>query len=136
MLRAAGFPLLLAAALLTGCTADGDPFPPVADGIERPDDLIDLTGMAVVEIEVGDNVFRTRHFRVDPGTEIVFINTGNNQHNVEAAADGAFTKITDATLDEGPASLILDVPGDYPFFCSIHGSATRGQTGYVVVGRG
>ena len=35
-----------------------------------------------------------------------------------------------------PQTLVVAAPGDYPFYCSIHGTATRGQTGYLVVGDG
>jgi plastocyanin len=55
---------------------------------------------------------------------------------VTASAEGAFPKITKEALEDAPQALVLDVAGDYPFFCSIHGTANFGQTGYVVVGDG
>ena len=121
-------------------TAEDDPasdpavFPPVADDINRPREIVDLRGREIVEIEIRDNVFDERFFRVDPATLIVFVNRGSNAHNVIAAAEGAFPEIGRDALDEAPQALVLDAPGDYPFFCSIHGTRTRGQTGYAVVG--
>ena len=111
-------------------------FPPVAEGIDRPaaDKIVDLRGQTSVEIIVKDNTFETRRFRVDPGTQITFINRGFNNHNVIASAAGAFPNIDLPTPSTGPVGLILDAPGDYPFFCSLHGTALNGQTGYVIVG--
>lgn len=111
-------------------------FPPINPDVTRPDTIVDLRGQASVEIEIRDNVFDERNFRVDPGTQIVFVNRGANTHDVTAAAEGAFPKITKESLTEEPQALVLDAVGDYAFYCSIHGTATRGQTGFVVVGDG
>ena len=111
-------------------------FPPVNPDVFRPSEFVDLRGQATVEIEIRDNVFDERDFRVDPGTQIVFVNRGANTHDVTAGAEGAFPKITKEALAEAPQALVLDVEGDYPFFCSIHGTANFGQTGFVVVGGG
>ncbi len=120
----------------------GDPlpdpavFPPTPfDDIARPDDkIVDLRGQARVEIEIRDNVFDPRWIRVDPCTEIVFVNRGANPHNVVPAAEGAFPVIDQSDLLDAPQALVLSVPGNYPYYCSIHGTTTRGQTGYIVVG--
>ena len=124
--------------VVAACAAD-DPLPvePAQDKpspqVDRPQDLVDLTGRSKVEVEVGDNYFSPRNFIVDPGTEIVFLNVGFSPHNVIPATEGAFERIPDTALAAGPVSLILDEPGDFPLFCSIHGTATFGQTAYVVV---
>ena len=114
-------------------TADAT-FPPVNPDVARPSTIVDLRGQDLVEIEIRDNVFDERFFRVDPGTQIVFVNRGANTHDVTASAEGAFPKITKEALASGPQALVLTAEGDYPFYCSIHGTQTRGQTGYVVVG--
>ncbi|MEZ5245957.1 MAG: hypothetical protein R2707_12735 [Acidimicrobiales bacterium] len=116
--------------------AEDSVFPPVNPDVSRPSTIVDLRGQETVEIEIRDNVFEERFFRVDPGTQIVFVNRGANTHDVTAAAEGAFPKITKEALLEAPQALILTAEGDYPFYCSIHGTATRGQTGFVVVGGG
>ena len=85
-----------------------------------------------MEVEVADNVFRTRDFVVDAGTEIVFVNVGSNDHNVKPSVPGAFPVVADFAKGES-AALRLDAPGDYPFFCSIHGAPGIGQIGYVIV---
>lgn len=141
----------LVALVLVGCAADdpqeiavtaqdaADPsdaavFPPVNPDVARPSTIVDLRGQETVEIEIRDNVYDERFFRVDPDTRIVFVNRGANTHDVTAAAEGAFPKITKEALAEGPQALVLSAEGDYPFYCTIHGTQTRGQTGYVVVG--
>ena len=114
-------------------------FPPAPEAdIARPadDKVVDLRGQARVEIEIRDNVFEARRFRVDPCTEIVFVNRGANPHNVVPAAEGAFPKIEQNALTAAPQALVVTAPGDYPFYCSIHGTPTRGQTGYLIVGNG
>ncbi|GJM39676.1 MAG: hypothetical protein DHS20C19_30430 [Acidimicrobiales bacterium] len=113
-------------------------FPPVAEDFPRPpaDKIVDFRGQAIVEIEIRDNVYDERFFQVDPGTQIVFVNRGANTHNVRPSAEGAFPPISDDAIGSGPQALVLDAPGDYPFYCSIHGTSTRGQTGYVIVGAG
>ena len=100
----------------------------------RPDGIVDLRGRSLVEITVSDNVFDERFFRVDPGTTILFRNKGVDVHNVKPAIAGLFPPIEKEALDRGPQTIILDIPGDYPFFCSLHGTSKRGQTGYIVVG--
>jgi len=111
-------------------------FPPVNPDVSRPKTIVDLRGQASVLIDIRGNAFNERFFRVDPGTEIVFENNGVNPHNVTASAEGAFETIPKEALEESRQALILDAEGDYPFFCSLHGTETRGQTGYVIVGDG
>jgi plastocyanin len=115
--------------------AGGAVMPPV-DDIPRPDDVVDLRGNARVEVPVRDNVFEVRWFRVDPCTEIVFVNRGANRHNVTPVVADAFPEITEDALDTGPQTLVVATPGDYPFYCSLHGVPGRGQTGYLIVGDG
>lgn len=90
--------------------------------------------MDVVEIEITDNKYEPRNFRVDPGAEIVFTNNGRNPHNVTPSDEGSFEAIDEDTLDEGSVTLVIDADGDYPFYCTLHGTATNGQTGYLVIG--
>lgn len=123
------------------CLGDPAPdpavFPPEPEiDIVRPDDkIIDLRGQARVEVSIRGNQFETRWFRVDPCTEIVFVNNGVNPHNVTPIADGAFPIIGQDALEEAPQALVVAAPGNYPFYCSLHGTKTyRGQTGYFVVG--
>jgi plastocyanin len=136
---------VIALALVAGCAADPDDSVPVADepaadGSEEvsedtipvPDELEDFTGQAQVTVSVRDNAFEPRNIRVDAGTEIVFELVGRNAHNVLPGIEGAFPDITDPDLVAGDASLVVEAAGEVPYYCSLHGTATIGMTGYIV----
>lgn len=131
--------VVVAALLLVGCGDDGgsdDAGPSTADpDLTVPDDVADLTGDDVVDIDVVDNDYVPNGFRVDPGAEIVFTNKGEDQHNVTPSEDGTFTAIDEEDLGPGEAAtLVLDEPGTYFIYCSLHGTPTRGQNGVIIVG--
>lgn len=94
----------------------------------------DLTGKAEVTVEASDNVFTPRYITVSPGTEITFENVGIVPHNVMPAEEGAFEEIpTDDLAPDESATLVIDEPGTYPYYCSLHGTAKRGMNGRIVV---
>ncbi len=103
--------------------------------IEIPDDALDLSGMDQVALDIQDNAFTQRVVVVSAGTEITWTNQGRNEHNVRPAVEGAFEPISTLDLAEkgDSASLVFETPGDFPYFCSLHGTATNGQTGRVIV---
>jgi plastocyanin len=102
-----------------------------------PTDVEDLTGQTEVEIDVVDNDFEPAAFRVDPSTEIVFANRGENKHNVTPSVEGSFEGLDDDDLDVGSsASVTIDDAGTYHFYCTLHGTPTRGQNGVIIVGDG
>jgi plastocyanin len=99
-----------------------------------PDDAVDLTGVSAVTVEVGDNKYTERAIIVSPGTEITWENVGLNRHNVVPSTPDAFEEIPLDVLDDGGSdSRTFSDPGDYAYYCSIHGSITSGQRGWVVV---
>ncbi len=105
---------------------------------EFPDGAVDLTGSAQVTVEVTDNAFTDRIILVSPGTEVVWVNEGRNDHNVRPSAEGPgpgwFTEVDVGTLtDGGSGSVTFEGVGDFPYFCSFHGTARRGQRGRVIV---
>lgn len=132
--------LLVGAVLLVGCGDDGSNDAPSAaptsdPDLTVPDDVADLSGSDAVGIDVVDNEYRPNAFRVDPGAEISFTNKGEDQHNVTPAEDGAFATIDEEDLRPGDtATLVLDDPGTYFIYCSLHGTPTRGQRGVIIVG--
>jgi plastocyanin len=72
---------------------------------------------------------------VTKGTKITWSNDGRNQHNVQPAEPGAFEGV--ATTDFAPGqvySTTFDAVGDYPYYCSIHGTKNlSGQSGVIRV---
>lgn len=134
--------VLLAAALsvsavlvVAGCGDDGGSAAGLPDVPES--EFEDLTGESAVDVAAVDNSFEPRYVRVSPGTEITFTNEGRNPHNVVPSEEGQFETIPTEDLEPGmSASLTFDEPGTYPYFCSLHGTATRGMVGRVVVEEG
>ena len=103
--------------------------------IEIPEGALDFTDFDTVALDIQDNAFTQRVVVVQAGTEITWTNQGRNEHNVRPSIEGAFEPISTLDLAEkgDSASLTFDEPGDFPYFCSLHGTATRGQTGRVIV---
>jgi plastocyanin len=132
-------------ALSAACGADPDDSvaaravasgqPAAVPDIAVPEALEDRTGATTVEITVRDNVYEPRHLRVDAGVEVVFVHEGGNQHNVLPGIAGAFEAVDAEQIPPGGGrvALVFDEPGAYPFYCSFHGTATFGQTGYLLV---
>ncbi len=121
---------------------------PAGSPVVVPDGAVDLTGRDTVTIVATDNRFRDRTVVVSPGTRIVWVNEGRNDHNVYPAddrddrdaagdpADGSapFEPITTDELEPGEqAVLVFDRPGDFPYYCTIHGTRTRGMVGRIIV---
>jgi plastocyanin len=138
---------LVAALVLGACGADPDDSVAADRGggdggtpteappdITVPAELEDLTGQDEVTITVVDNAFEPRNVRISAGTTVTWVNEGMNNHNVTPAIDGAFEAVTGEELvpDALPART-FDEAGEYPYYCSFHGTATVGQTGFLLV---
>jgi plastocyanin len=97
----------------------------------------DLTGEAQITIDAKDNVFEPEYVTVSPGTEITFENRGRNPHNVVPAAKEQFETIpADQLQPDDTATIVFDEPGIYPYYCSLHGTASAGMVGRIRVAEG
>ena len=102
--------------------------------IEIPDNAIDLTGQSEVIIDVKDNTFVQRVIVVTEGTKITWSNHGLNSHNVTPSIDGAFEPIPTGQLDtDQTASISFPSGGEFPYYCSLHGTPRHGQNGLILV---
>jgi len=106
--------------------------------VELPDltdvTFTDDTGAAVVNAQARDNTFVPQYLEVSTGAEVVFTNKGGTPHNVIASIKGAFPSITADTLVPGAdASITFDEAGDYPYYCSLHGTPSRAMFGVIRV---
>lgn len=126
---------LEAAAEVSEADADAEAETEEPAPIEIPEGALDFTGFDTVALDIQDNAFTQRVVVVKAGTEISWTNQGRNEHNVRPSIEGAFEPISTLDLAEkgDSASITFDEPGDFPYFCSLHGTATRGQTGRVIV---
>lgn len=98
------------------------------------EDFEDLTDQSEVDVQARDNTFLADYIIVKVGTTVTWTNRGRTEHNVLPADEGAFTPIEVADLEPGmSASITFDEPGDYPYYCSLHGTRTKGMVGAVRV---
>lgn len=95
---------------------------------------VDETGSATVAVKAIDNNFKPKYIEVSKGTTVDFTNDGRNVHNVLPVEDGAFTPIQADAFDAGDEGTVtFDEVGDFPYYCSLHGTATKGMIGGVRV---
>ena len=134
----------VAVLVLTGC-GDGDDANSVDEGVTTttaaagaPDlsdaEWTDLTAEAEVKVQARDNVFVKPYIEVKAGTTVTFTNRGRNQHNVIAVPEGTFETIEADSLEPGSSQdITFTAPGDYPYYCSLHGTTTKGMVGAIRV---
>ena len=85
-------------------------------------------------IDTRDNTFGPQYVIVSPGTEVTWDNRGRNPHNVIAVEAGSFRDVPTEDLGPGDtASRTFDEPGEYPYYCSLHATPSRGMTGRIRV---
>ncbi len=85
-----------------------------------------------MEVEARYNTFSVDRVVVAPGTTVTWVNAGSNDHDV-LSIDGGFGV---DKLSFGPGqtySHVFDTPGEYPYYCELHGIPTAGMIGVVVV---
>lgn len=132
--------------VIAGCGSDEVAGPPgsgrVGDAPETtvagPDlagvDFVDETGSATVEVDAVDNTFREDYLEVDVGTTIRFRNDGRNDHNILPVQPGSMPEVpTEAFGPGAEADLTFDEAGEIAFYCSLHGTTTKGMVGGVRV---
>src|SRR5690606_36195133 len=120
--------MLLSAALgfaamaLAGCgdTDSGD------------DDVVLVEGV-VEEVGVLDNTFRPEEVGVAAGTEVVWENGGRNDNNVLPVEGDEWGVEVDGFAPGDVYRHRFTEPGTYPYYCSLHGTTTKGMVGTIVV---
>jgi plastocyanin len=133
----AAIALAFVAVFAVGCAGDDSGTSTAGAGaVDVPTSKFeDDTGKAEAEVAVVDNSFEAPYVLVTEGTKVVWTNAGRNQHNVQPVEEDAFEGV--ATTDFAPGqvhSATFDQAGDYPYFCSIHGTKKlSGQSGVIRV---
>jgi plastocyanin len=141
--------LSLAAAsllLVAGCSSDSDDDSGASnddgasaeydEAVEKMDSegTEDETGEAEVTVDARDNNFGPQYIEVSKGTTVRFVNQGRNDHNVLPVQQDAFTPIEASDLQpDDEAEITFDEVGDFPYYCSLHGTKTAGMIGGVRV---
>jgi plastocyanin len=144
LLRPITVAIAVAATVLTACANDGPQSLDAAPSVQSsapptvPDSSTPATVAAgsvaageTVTVQSIDNTFRPDRIEVAPGTEVVWVNRGRNEHDI--LSDAGFGV---AAADFQPGDEYRHVftePGEYPYHCTIHGTATIGMKGTIVV---
>jgi plastocyanin len=122
-----------------GCSDDGPPQTPSAPPVvgSRASSDVDstpvvATGTSVTVVAL-DNSFRPQSLEITVGDQVVWENRGRNEHNVLTVEGDGFGV---ATVDFQPGatfSHVFDQPGEYAYYCSIHGDERAGMIGTIIV---
>jgi len=125
---------VLAVVAVTGCGGDSASTNPGAK-VDVPDASFSVaTGKADVDVKVIDNAFDAQYVTVTAGTKVTWTNDGRNTHNIVPSNEGGFTKVTTQDFTPGKSyQVTFDQPGDYPYYCSVHGTKKSGQNGVIRV---
>jgi plastocyanin len=89
----------------------------------------------VVEVSAGDNVFAPETTDVRAGTEVVWTNNGRNVHDIEPAEGSDWGVGQDAFGRGEVYRHVFTEPGEYAYYCTLHGTARAGMVGKIVVTR-
>ena len=94
----------------------------------------DASDLAEVEVDVRDNTFDEQYLEVKAGATITFKNVGRTEHNVYPVVDGTFSPIDATELEpDETGSVTLDDPGEVSYYCTLHGTTTKGMMGVIRV---
>ena len=122
---------VLAAGSLAACGDDDTAAEDTAsDGAAGDVALVD----AETEILAVDNVFDPEDATVEAGTTVTFTNAGRNDHNVIPEDESAEWAVpTEDFRPTDTATHRFTEPGEYRYYCSIHGTIDVGMTGTITV---
>ena len=99
-----------------------------------PDSEVFEANGEVVDVVALDNTFRPEQVEIVAGTEIRWENRGRNDHDVVPGGDVLDWGVDIAGFAPGDDySRLFDTPGEYRYFCSIHGTEDVGMIGTIVV---
>jgi plastocyanin len=115
--------------LVVGCADDGDS---ASASTSSPATSVARTGV-VVSVTALDNTFRPDLIEIDVGDEVLWENRGLNDHDV-LYVDGDDWGVEVEGFGPGAAyAHVFTEPGEYRYYCSIHGNEIVGMVGTVVV---
>ena len=135
-------PITVAAAvatLLTACADDGpqplDVAPPAQSPPAPSPPATTAAGSVparpAVTVQSIDNTFRPDRLEIAPGTEVVWVNRGRNEHDISSESGFGVAAADFQPGDE--YRYVFSEPGEYPYHCTIHGTPEIGMIGTIVV---
>ena len=138
--------IVLAAASLPACASDPDDSLSAAQAaaaattvplvtVAQSDETFPANGKVDTVIAL-DNNFLPEALTIAAGTEVVWENNGRNDHDVTPVDDldaVAWGVKPEVFVPKATYSHVFEQPGTYSYFCTIHGTATAGMVGTIVV---
>jgi plastocyanin len=95
------------------------------------DPAVEPTGV-VVPVVALDNTFRPQVIEIRVGDEVLWENRGQNEHDVLSVERAWGVEV--ASFQPGDVwAHVFTEPGEYRYYCSIHGNESVGMVGTVVV---
>lgn len=90
-------------------------------------------GPPPVGVRAVDNTFEVAEVVVAAGTEVRWRNAGRNDHDI-VPVDGDSWGVAEARFAPGDEyAHVFEEPGEYEYYCSLHGTPTAGMVGTVTV---
>jgi plastocyanin len=107
--------------------------------------LVDMRGKAEggnypeVKVLARDDLFDPEGIQIDPGVTVEWTNDGRSPHNITLAPTSAspgdgFGAATGSFDPDDTYDFRFDKRGAYRYYCTLHGTPTKGMFGVVVVG--
>jgi plastocyanin len=90
---------------------------------------------STVEVRALDNVFAPETMEVRAGTEVVWVNDGRSDHDIEPASGRDWGVAKDDFEPDETYRRIFAEPGEYAYYCTLHGTPRAGMVGTIVVTR-
>jgi plastocyanin len=86
-----------------------------------------------VTVIAADNRFDPQETEVAPGTEVVWVNRGRNDHDLISDSGLEFGAVAADFKPGDEYRFVFTEPGEYPYHCTIHGTPEIGMIGTIVV---
>lgn len=86
-----------------------------------------------VEVIALDNSFRPQQIEIAVGDAVMWENRGINEHNVLSVEGEGWGVEVEDFAPGATYSHVFTEPGEYRYYCSIHGSQAVGMVGTVIV---
>ena len=80
-----------------------------------------------------DNRFEPLSVEIAPGTEVVWVNRGRNDHDLISDSSTEFGAVAADFAPGDEYRFVFTEPGEYPYHCTIHGTSEIGMIGTIVV---
>lgn len=104
-----------------------------ATGTAPPPSTIAPVQSGAVKISVRDNEFIDDKVTVTVGSEVMWRNEGRNDHDIVPATDAPFKVDTPDFKPKMEYRHTFSEPGTFSYYCTIHGTATKGMIGTIQV---